>query len=416
MAQPSAPLAPAGRDSQRAITLSVVVAALGYFVDIYDLLLFSIVRIPSLRSLGLGGDDLLVAGERLLNMQMSGMLVGGLLWGILGDRRGRLSVLFGSIFMYSAANMANAWVHSVEVYAWLRFIAGIGLAGELGAGITLVSEIMPKETRGYGTTIVAATGILGAVVAALVGDMFDWRISYIVGGVMGFALLALRIGVYESGMFENVRQVGTSRGNVLQLFNRADRAKKYLAVILIGVPIWYVIGILITFSPEIGRAMGMSEVPSAGRAVMFAYLGLAGGDFASGFFSQFIGSRRRVVLMFQLMTAAFVAVYFLLSPFTLSGFYALCTALGFSVGYWAVFVTIASEQFGTNIRATATTTVPNVVRGSVVLLTSSVGWLRPQIGVVHSAMVVGIAAILIGLLALGWLEETYGKDLDYVEE
>ena len=404
------------RDSQRAITLSVMVAALGYFVDIYDLLLFSIVRIPSLRSLGLSGDELLVAGERLLNMQMTGMLVGGLLWGILGDRRGRLSVLFGSIFMYSAANMANAWVHSVEVYAWLRFIAGIGLAGELGAGITLVSEIMPKETRGYGTTIVAATGILGAVVAALVGDAFDWRISYIVGGVMGFALLALRIGVYESGMFEQVKQVGTSRGNVFQLFNRADRAKKYLAVILIGVPIWYVIGILITFSPEIGRALGMSEVPSAGRAVMFAYLGLAGGDFASGFFSQFIGSRRRVVLMFQLMTAAFVAVYFLVAPFTLTGFYALCTALGFSVGYWAVFVTVASEQFGTNIRATATTTVPNVVRGSVVLLTSSVGWLRPHIGVVHSAAVVGIVAIAIGLLALGWLEETYGKDLDYVEE
>lgn len=404
------------RDSQRAITLSVVVAALGYFVDIYDLLLFSIVRIPSLRSLGLGGDDLLVAGERLLNMQMTGMLVGGLLWGVLGDRRGRLSVLFGSIFMYSAANIANAWVHSVEVYAWLRFIAGIGLAGELGAGITLVSEIMPKETRGYGTTIVAATGILGAVVAALVGDMFDWRVSYIVGGVMGFALLALRIGVYESGMFEQVKQVGTSRGNVLQLFNRADRAKKYVAVILIGVPIWYVIGILITFSPEIGRALGMTEAPSAGRAVMFAYLGLAGGDFASGFFSQFIGSRRRVVLMFQLMTTVFVGVYFFLAPFTITGFYALCTALGFSVGYWAVFVTVASEQFGTNIRATATTTVPNVVRGSVVLLTSSVGFLRPQVGVVTSALIVGVVAIAVGLLALGWLEETYGKDLDYVEE
>lgn len=404
------------RDSQRAITLSVVVAALGYFVDIYDLLLFSIVRIPSLRSLGLSGDELLVAGERLLNMQMTGMLIGGLLWGVLGDRRGRLSVLFGSIFMYSAANMANAWVASVEAYAWLRFIAGIGLAGELGAGITLVSEIMPKETRGYGTTIVAATGILGAVVAALVGDLFDWRVSYIVGGVMGFALLALRIGVYESGMFEHVKQVGTSRGNVLQLFNRADRARKYVAVILIGVPIWYVIGILITFSPEIGRALGMTEAPSAGRAVMCAYLGLAGGDFASGFFSQFIGSRRRVVLMFQLMTAVFVAVYFLLAPFSLTGFYALCTALGFGVGYWAVFVTVASEQFGTNIRATATTTVPNVVRGSVVLLTSSVGWLRPHIGVVYSAMVVGIVTIAIGLLALGWLEETYGKDLDYVEE
>jgi putative MFS transporter len=413
MPQPTG--APSGRDSQRAITLSVLVAALGYFVDIYDLLLFSIVRVPSLRSLGVQGDELLRAGERLLNMQMTGMLLGGLLWGVLGDRRGRLSVLFGSIFMYSAANIANAWVQSVEAYAWLRFIAGIGLAGELGAGITLVSEIMPKETRGYGTTIVAATGILGAVAAALVGDSFDWRISYIIGGVMGFALLALRIGVYESGMFESVRQIGTSRGNVLQLFNRWDRAKKYLAVILIGVPIWYVIGILITFSPEIGLALGMTEAPSAGRAVMFAYLGLAGGDFASGFYSQFIGSRRRVVLLFQLLTTACVAVYFFVAPFSLTGFYALCVALGFSVGYWAVFVTVASEQFGTNIRATATTTVPNVVRGSVVLLTSSVGWLRPQVGVVYSALIVGVVALAISFVALWGLEETFGKDLDYIE-
>ena len=406
---------PTGRQTPRAVTLSVVVAALGYFVDIYDLLLFSIVRVTSLRSLGIEGDQLLVAGERLLNMQMTGMLIGGLLWGVLGDRRGRLSVLFGSIFMYSAANIANAWVQSVEAYAWLRLVAGVGLAGELGAGITLVSEIMPKETRGYGTTIVAATGILGAVVAALVGDLFDWRVSYIIGGVMGFALLALRIGVYESGMFEQVRQVGSSRGNVLQLFNQWSRARKYIAVILTGVPIWYVIGILITFSPELGRALGMTETPSAGRAVMFAYIGLAFGDIGSGFFSQYIGSRRRVVLLFQMMTAGFVAVYFLLAPFSLTAFYGLCVALGFGVGYWAVFVTIASEQFGTNIRATATTTVPNVVRGSVVLLTSSVGWLRPQVGVVQSALIVGVVALAIAFLALGWIEETYGKDLDYVE-
>jgi putative MFS transporter len=410
------PSAAQARAGQRAITLSVTVAALGYFVDIYDLLLFSIVRVPSLRSLGIQGDDLLRAGERLLNMQMTGMLLGGLLWGVLGDRRGRLSVLFGSIFMYSAANIANAWVQSVEAYAWLRFIAGIGLAGELGAGITLVSEIMPKETRGYGTTIVAATGILGAVVAALVGDTFDWRVSYIVGGVMGFALLALRIGVYESGMFESVKQIGSSRGNVLQLFNTWERARKYAAVILIGVPIWYVIGILITFSPEIGTALGMTEAPTAGKAVMYAYLGLAGGDFASGFLSQFIGSRRRVVLLFQALTATFVATYFFLAPFTLTAFYALCVALGFGVGYWAVFVTVASEQFGTNIRATATTTVPNVVRGSVVLLTSSVAWLRPQVGVVHSALIVGVVALAIGFVALWGIEETFGKDLDYVEE
>ena len=328
-------------------------------------------------------------------MQMGGMLIGGVLWGVLGDKRGRLSVLFGSIFMYSVANIANGLVQTVEAYAGLRFIAGIGLAGELGAGITLVSEIMPKETRGYGTTIVAAIGIFGAVVAALVGDLFDWRIAYFVGGVMGLALLVLRIGVYESGMFESVKQIGTSRGNFLQLFNRGS-AREYVAVILIGVPIWYVIGILITFSPELGRALGMSEAPHGGPRGDVRLHRAGVGDVAQRLLqpvhrqpqaggAALPGDDRRVR---RPRTSSSRRSR---SPASTP----LCVALGFGVGYWAVFVTIASEQFGTNIRATATTTVPNFVRGAVVLLTSSVGWLRPQLGVVDSALIVGVVALAI---------------------
>jgi MFS family permease len=271
--------------------IPILVAALGYFVDIYDLILFSVIRVPSLTSLGLGGEELLESGVRLLNMQMAGMLVGGIAWGIMGDRRGRLSVLFGSILLYSLANIANAFVHDVSTYAALRFIAGVGLAGELGAGITLVSEILPKEVRGYGTTIVASVGVMGAVVAVLVGDMFDWRIAYIIGGCMGLALLILRIGVFESGLFEDVKRSTVARGNFFALFATAARTRRYLSVVLVGLPIWYVVGILITFAPELGAAVGVTPPPRAARAVLFAYLGLTAGDLASGLLSQLIRSR-----------------------------------------------------------------------------------------------------------------------------
>lgn len=404
------------RAKKAPVGLTVLVAALGYFVDIYDLILFSIVRVKSLQGLGVAKEQILDRGVLLLDMQMGGMLLGGILWGILGDKRGRLSVLFGSIFMYSAANIANGFVQTVPQYAWLRLFAGIGLAGELGAGITLVSEIMHKESRGYGTTIVATIGILGAVVAALVGDYFDWRTAYFVGGGMGLALLLLRVGLYESGMFEGVKTSGVKLGSFSSVFATAARAKKYVAVILVGVPIWYAVGILVTFAPEIGKAMGMSTPPAPGRAVMMTYIGLAAGDFASGALSQVLKSRKRVLGGFIGLTALSVVVYFTAAKGSLTLFYGACMLLGFATGYWAVFVTMASELFGTNIRATVTTTAPNFVRGSVVPLTFSFKLLKEPLGVVGSAVAVGVAALAIALASLFALDETYGKSLDYVDD
>lgn len=398
------------------VVLTVLVAALGYFVDIYDLILFSIVRVKSLGSIGVPKEQILEQGVLLLDMQMGGMLIGGVVWGILGDKRGRLSVLFGSIAMYSAANIANGFVQTVPQYAALRLIAGIGLAGELGAGITLVSEIMHKESRGYGTTIVATIGICGAVVAALVGDLFHWRTAYFVGGGMGLALLLLRVGLYESGMFSGVKAAGVKLGNFSSLLSTKLRAKKYLAVILVGVPIWYAVGILVTFSPEIGKAMGMSEAPAPGRAVMMTYIGLAAGDFASGALSQILRSRRRVLAGFIALTGVSIVAYFTVGKSSLTAFYGVCLLLGFATGYWAVFVTMASELFGTNIRATVTTTAPNFVRGSVVLLTFSFRHLKDALGVVGSAVAVGAVTMVIAVVALLALEETFGKNLDYVEE
>lgn len=401
--------------SRHNVWLTVLVAALGYFVDIYDLVLFSIVRVASLRGIGVPEGELLDAGVLLLNMQMGGMLLGGLLWGVLGDKKGRLSVLFGSIFLYSAANVANGFVQSVPAYAALRLIAGIGLAGELGAGITLVAEVMGRETRGWGTALVAAVGILGAVVAALIGDAFPWRTAYFVGGGLGLGLLLLRVGIVESGMFEKVQRHATSRGNFLMLFQKRARAVRYLSVILIGVPIWYVVGILVTFSPEIGRAMGMPEPPQAGRAIMFTYIGLAIGDLGSGAASQLVKSRKKIVGLFLGLTALGVALYFTAAGASLPVFYATCLGLGIATGYWAVFVTMASEQFGTNIRATATTTAPNFVRGAVVPLTSVFQLAKDGLGVTGSALAVGVVTLLVAALALRGLDETYGRDLDYVE-
>jgi putative MFS transporter len=402
--------------ASRTMWLAILVAALGYFVDIYDLILFSIVRVSSLRALGVPAEQVLDRGVLLLNMQMGGMLIGGIIWGVLGDKRGRLSVLFGSIIMYSIANIANGFVTSVPQYALLRFVAGVGLAGELGAGITLVSEIMPVHSRGYGTMIVATVGILGAVAASLVGDLFDWRVAYFVGGGMGIALLVLRVGVAESGMFEGVRRAShVMRGNFLSLFTSPKTRWKYLRVVLIGGPIWYVVGILVTFSPEFGREMNMASLPSAGRAVLYCYVGLAIGDFASGALSQVVRSRNRVVGLFLTMTTVFIAAYFAVAQISLTVFYAVCLLLGIAAGYWAVFVTIASEQFGTNIRATVTTTAPNFVRGSVVVMTSTFQALQPSLGIRGSAMVVGAAALGMAYASLRGLDESYGKDLDYLE-
>jgi len=395
--------------------LAVVVAALGYFVDIYDLILFSIVRVPSLRGIGVPQNELLSTGVFLLNMQMAGMLIGGLVWGILGDKRGRLSVLFGSIFLYSIANIANGMVSTVSTYAILRFIAGVGLAGELGAGITLVSEVLPKDIRGYGTTIVASVGILGAVAASLVGDAFSWRTAFFVGGGMGLALLVLRIGVAESGLFAQVRQQAVSRGDFLLLFRSRERAIRYLSVIIVAVPIWYVVAILMTFAPEQARAMGMTTLPTGSRAVMFCYIGLAMGDFASGVLSQVLKGRKRVVGVFLGITALGIALYFLIGHRSLIIFYTTCVGLGFGAGYWAVFVTMASEQFGTNIRATATTTAPNFVRGAVVPLTSLFQALSGPLGVQGSAILVGVLTVGCAFVALTGLAETYGKDLDFIE-
>ncbi len=398
------------------LQLSVLVAALGYLVDMYDLFLFSVVRVPSLKGLGIDGDRLLSDGLLLLNAQMAGLLIGGIFWGILGDKRGRLSVLFGSILLYSLANIGNGFVTSLNQYVLLRFVAGLGLAGELGAGITLVTEILPKQIRGYGTTLVATMGVLGAILAYFMADLFDWRISYFIGGGLGLLLLILRVNVLESGMFVKIKQQALARGSVLMLVSDKSRLIKYIQCILVGLPIWFVVGILITFSPEFGKALGLSEPVVAGKAVMLSFSGQVLGDLVSGFMSQSLQSRKKVIRLFMILSLSFMLVYLLAPVHDITLFYAVCVCLGFANGYWTLFVTIAAELFGTNLRATVATTVPNFVRGATIPLSALFIQLKPALGTIYSALTVGLLTLVIAFAALAFLDETFKKDLDYIEE
>jgi len=396
-------------------SLPVIVAALGYFVDIFDLLLFNIVRIPSLRSLGLSPTDVDKKGELIIGIQMVGLLIGGIVWGIAGDKKGRLSVLFGSIILYSLANMANGFVQTVPQYAVARFIAGIGLAGELGAGITLVSELLRKEQRGIGTSLVAGIGITGAVVAFFISQKFDWRICYFVGGGLGILLLFLRLTVFESGMYTSLEKT-VSKGNFLMFFNNAKRFKKYTCSILIGLPTWYVIGILIAFSNKFAKNFGITEDINPGKATMYAYLAISIGDVLAGLLSQLLKSRKKTLYIYYTITAIMIAIYFMQTEnSSTSQFYWIAAGLGFGTGFWAIFVTMGAEQFGTNLRATAATTVPNMVRGALPLMLLLFNGLQNYFTYAFSGLLTGIIIMIITVIAAIFTEETFHKELNYIE-
>src|ERR1043165_2691826 len=399
------------------LSFPVIVAALGYFVDIYDLLLFSIIRIPSLRSLGLNDSQIAKQGLFIINIQMIGLLVGGVIWGILGDKKGRLKVLYASIILYSIGNIANGFVQTVDQYALVRFITGIGLAGELGAGITLVSELLPKEKRGIGTSMGAGIWLTGAVVAFFLKEEFYWRTCYFIGGGLGFILLLLRVGVLESGMFKTIQYATVSKGNFFMLFSNGRRIRKYLSSILIGLPTWYVIGILITFSKEFGTNMGIRGAIDPGKAVMFAYAAISVGDILAGFVSQWLKSRKKALYVYYVITAASILWFFNLQGSSVNNLYIVSALLGFGTGFWAIFVTMAAEQFGTNIRATVATTVPNMVRGSLNLVSILFGWLQVKTGnYLQAGWITGAVVIAIGITSVLLTDETYHKDLNYIEE
>lgn len=395
----------------------MLVAALGYFVDIYDLLLFGIVRVESLRSLGLDDAAMASEGLKLAQYQMAGLLIGGIIWGVMGDKRGRLSVLFGSIVLYSIANIANGFVQNVDQYIWARFVAGIGLAGELGAGITLVSEIIPKDKRGVATSLVAGVGLTGAVFAYFLAQYFDWRTCYFIGGGLGFMLLLLRISVFESGMYKSMEGAKVVKGNFLMFFTSGERFKKYMLSILIGLPTWYVVGILVMFSREFGKAFGISQEINPGKAVMYAYVAISIGDILIGLLSQALKSRKKALYVFYGLTILGVVLYFLQGQgSSATTMYLICALLGFGTGFWAIFVTMGAEQFGTNLRATAATTIPNMVRGALVGIGFLFESLQVSFSYINAGIITGVVVMFISIVAVALIPETFGRDLDFYEE
>lgn len=418
---------PSTHNVPRGVITTVIVASLGYFVDLYDLVLFGVVRTPSLKSLGFEGEALVREGEFLLNVQMLGLLLGGVLWGVLGDKKGRLSALFSTILLYSTANLLNAFVLDVHQYAALRFIAGVGLAGELGVGITLVSEIMSPKNRGYGTMLVATFGVMGAVAAGWVGghewnlSIENWRVAYLVGGGMGLILLVLRLGVLESEVYQKMKERSVNRGDFLRLFTVRATSTKYFQCIAIGLPIWYVIGLLIFQAPEFAKAQNASFSVTAAKAVMFAYIGMTLGDLTSGVLGQALKSRKKSVATYLILSFIGVAAYLYLPPQSETNFYALCVLLGVGAGYPAALMTLTAEQFGSNIRATATTTAPNFIRASLVPMTLLFQSLRTRVftdansAYIFGATIVGLIVFSLAFVSLYYNKETYAANLDFYE-
>jgi MFS family permease len=397
--------------------MSVIVVALGYFVDIFDLTLFNMLRSASLKDLGIPDHLQVEYGIQLINSQMAGMLLGGIFWGMLGDKKGRLSTLFASIILYSVANLANAFVTSINPYLFWRFLAGLGLAGELGVGITLIAEILPKESRGLGTAVVASIGVLGACVSGIIVEFLPWRTCYIIGGSLGLCLLLLRVSVHESGSFKKMdSDVKVSKGNFLLFFQSSKRFFTFVNCILIGTPIWFVAGILMAFSPEIAVALGVTDPILASRSIAISYLGLAFGDFFSGYLSQIWQSRKKVINLFMICCLGFIALLYL----TTGGrgevyFYTLVFLIGLSAGFWAMFVMVGAEQFGTNIRATAATTIPNFVRGALIPMTFAFKALKTNYGLIQSSLIVGVVVFILAFIGNYFIAETFAKDLDFYE-
>ncbi len=404
------------QSSPKALRIAILVAALGYFVDVYDIVVFSIVRVASLQSLGFSEERILEDGVLLLNLQMGGMLLGGIFWGLLGDKIGRIQVLFGSILLYSVANLANAFVHDLTSYGICRFFSGVGLAGEIGAGITLVSEMMPKNRRGLATTLVATIGVSGAIAASTIGELVHWRTAYIIGGLGGFALLALRVGAFESGIFRAVKEDSSIKKGDISLLFRDRRFARYISCICVGIPLFFFVTLLMALAPEVGKALNVTAPLSAGQAALHYSIGITLGDVASGLLSQYLKSRKKALAIFLMGALIISSLLVFADGASPRYFYNLALIGGFSIGYWAMLLTTAAEQFGTNLRATVASTVPNFVRGSTIGITLLFEFLRPYLGMIESVRVVGALSFAIGFWGLYRLRETFHVDLDFIEQ
>jgi MFS transporter, putative metabolite:H+ symporter len=395
--------------------LMLAVAALGYFVDVYDLLIFGAERVESLQAVGVPKEDMKDVGILILNFQMAGLILGGFLFGILADKLGRLKVLFASILLYSVANIANAFVTTVPAFAGARFFAGIGLAGELGVALSWISESLERRQRTIATMIVSAIGLFGGIAAALVGSVCHWKTSYIIGGVMGLILLVLRISVKESKIFIKNQFKDIKRGDLIELFGSRKQLYKYLLCVFAGAPAVVFINLYITLTPEFALAFGITEPVSVSTAIMVYLMVFAVSDILCGFLSKLMQKRKGPLLIYACMQI-FATAYFLLAPpDTAMGYYYRCAFLGFSIGYWGILITNSVEQFGTNIRATVATSTPNLIRGLTIPASLIFTNLIPAYGLVRSGAIVGFSLIVISIISILLLKDKFENNLNFTE-
>jgi MFS family permease len=391
----------------------LMIAGLGFMVDVYDVIIFAVVRISSLQSLGVPKEQLLSTGVFLLNMQLTGMVIGGVIWGVLGDKKGRRAALFGSIILYSIANLFNAGVQHVEVYAFLRFLAGIGLAGEIGAAMTIAAEVTPAKYRAYGTAVVAGMGVFGSIIASAVGDLMPWRVAFLTCGLIGTVLLFVRLHMKETAHFDKIKnEKNVQRGSLRLLFSSRDRVLRATRCVLAAVPIWFVFGVLVSFAPEVDGSHGATGTISIAQVALSYSFGETTGEVCSGIVSQLLKSRRKAMLLFVSGSTLCTIILFA-APASLYAW--ICFPLGIFVGVWSVVVTSAAEQFGTNLRSTATTLIPNMVRASVIPITTAFSYLSPYIGASKAACLIGMLCYALAFLSISQMKETFGQDLDFLE-
>ncbi len=404
--------------SHKAITLGIIVSALGFFVDLYDIMALAAIGETSLKAIGVAAENIKNDINYLQSMQMLGMLIGGFLWGIIGDKYGRLKVLFGSIILYSFFTFLNAFVTGTGQYAACRFLAGLGLAGELGAGITLVSEQMKKEKRGLGPAIIAGFGVLGAIVAVFIGKYADWRTVYITGGVLGFLLLILRIGVVESGLFTIAKTSKISKGNFLIILRNWNYLKKFLCILLVGIPGWFVNGVMMQFSNYISSSMGMNPLPDKGKVIIYFFIALSLGDVLGGLVSQWLKSRKKSMYIFLSLHLLMLILFFTIGKNSAQLYYIIFAGLGLSVGFVIQLFTLAAEQFGTNIRTLVTSSGLNLVRGWVIPLGALFAWMNDSLHIIEwkVAAIIAFSVAAVSFWALSQLDETFNNELEFVSE
>lgn len=413
------------KHKEQSIALLILVASLGYFVDAYDLIIASVVRSSAIVELGLaqvGTPEHTKYAQLFEYVQSAGILLGGIIFGVYSDKKGRKKALYYSIAIYSIANILNGLLSASvpfvgTVYCILRFICGFALAAELSIGIVMISETMKAKHRGYGTMIVVSFGILGAVLAAVLFEFIGihWQTLYLIGGIAGVLLLIFRFSVKETNPFLDLENQESERGSWVMIFKNRRLLKILFNAILLGFPIYFFISIPIKFATDYGKELGLT-IKGTIPIIVF-YIAMSVSDIIANYLCQLFENRKKVLYFYLgLCTISVFLLHFYPPTTPEQYFYLFSPLMGFASGYWALLITFTNEQIGTNIRSTYTTAVPNVVRSLFIPIQLLLTVLQPTFGTSTSVFYIGVLAVILALLGLYSLKETWGKNLKFIDE